>query len=524
MNDFQYQGVTSKLAYQNEKFDWTLDFRIDNESGISGNGSIPMNLALDNTGEVVYLDQPIFAELVSDSLTLDILTASGENIQDISGSLLLAVEAAGTINAPKLEAQLAIKDGAFNYETLGMVYQNIQVDTRVTENAFKIEKFRLDRDEGYMDISGGIEFDSSMASGIITASELQLSADNFWIARNRDFEIKINSDLSLDGSTESPVYGGTLAVTRSRFYLPAFIEGMAAVPLDPEKPLLLTALEEAAPKVVVDTSAADSTSAPQAGVDPIDYYSNLTGSMNLSIPRNTWLRSPEMSMEIAGDLEVVKNGLDFELFGSLEIVRGFYELLGRKFNILEGNLTFTGGTDYNPEVVLSTEYVFRAADKTKRTLTLQIAGEALTPQISFTLDDAAIEEADAIAYIMFGKSIDELGQVGSGESGTSEDLAKGAATSMVASQLAQTLGSKFNLDMLQIKGDDNWESASFVVGKYITTDLFMSYERGFGDATDTDIPPETITLEYELMRNLFLQMIRGDVTESGFDVIWKFQW
>ena len=78
--------------------------------------------------------------------------------------------------------------------------------------------------------------------------------------------------------------------------------------------------------------------------------------------------------------------------------------------------------------------------------------------------------------------------------------------------------------MIEIKGEDNWETATFVVGKYITTDLFMSYERGFGDATDNDIPPETITLEYELTRNLFLQMIRGDVTESGFDVIWKFQW
>jgi len=62
-----------------------------------------------------------------------------------------------------------------------------------------------------------------------------------------------------------------------------------------------------------------------------------------------------------------------------------------------------------------------------------------------------------------------------------------------------------------------------VVGKYITNDLFVIYQRGFGETEDDEITPETITLEYELNKLLFFRLQGGSSKTSGFDVILKFE-
>ena len=93
----------------------------------------------------------------------------------------------------------------------------------------------------------------------------------------------------------------------------------------------------------------------------------------------------------------------------------------------------------------------------------------------------------------------------------------------VTSQLSKTLGTRFNLDMIEVTATENWQSAAFVVGKYVTNDLFVIYQRGFGETDGDEITPEMIILEYELNRILFVRLQSGSSKESGFDVILKFE-
>ncbi|MCB0295145.1 MAG: translocation/assembly module TamB domain-containing protein, partial [Calditrichaeota bacterium] len=142
---------------------------------------------------------------------------------------------------------------------------------------------------------------------------------------------------------------------------------------------------------------------------------------------------------------------------------------------------------------------------------------------------SAISEGDAISYLIFGRSMNELTQgqrsglaAGGGNSGI-EKAGLSAGLGMVSAKLSRFLGNKFNLDYVEIKGEDNWQSATFVAGKYITNDLFMSYEKSFGRTQSEDIASEVITLEYELTRFLFLQLIQGDPKASGAEIIFKFE-
>jgi hypothetical protein len=86
------------------------------------------------------------------------------------------------------------------------------------------------------------------------------------------------------------------------------------------------------------------------------------------------------------------------------------------------------------------------------------------------------------------------------------------------------VGDDLSLDVVEVNATDNWQKANFVVGKYITENIFVTYKREFGQNMDNNLNPETISMEYEIQRNFFFQMIQGNPQESGYDLLLRFNW
>ncbi|MBU0985489.1 MAG: translocation/assembly module TamB, partial [candidate division Zixibacteria bacterium] len=198
----------------------------------------------------------------------------------------------------------------------------------------------------------------------------------------------------------------------------------------------------------------------------------------------------------------------------------------RRFNVKRGMVIFQGDSYFNPTLDIEAVYVLRTPTKEKKNLRLNVTGTAETPEIVFSLDGTEIAEGDAVSYIVFGRSLDDLSQGQqtsiSGGSGAGE-VAGGVAAKLLAGQLAGALGNRLNMDVMEIKAGGDLESAAIVVGKYLTPDLFMSYQRSFGKSSSDDLEPEIVTLEYQLTRLIYLQLTEGNAEEAGFDVILKFE-
>ena len=137
------------------------------------------------------------------------------------------------------------------------------------------------------------------------------------------------------------------------------------------------------------------------------------------------------------------------------------------------------------------------------------------------LDDVEISETDGISVLVFGATSDEIGY--EGQNGVVGSIGSNAVASIITSQLSKTIGTQLKLDMIEITSTENWQSAAFVVGKYITNDIFITYQRGFGEEQDDEITPETITAEYEINEKFFLRLESGSSRTSGIDVILKFE-
>ena len=184
-------------------------------------------------------------------------------------------------------------------------------------------------------------------------------------------------------------------------------------------------------------------------------------------------------------------------------------------------MVFQGGSSIDPSLNLQAQYVFRTADRQKKILEATVGGKLSQPEINFELDGASISQGDAVGYLVFGKPFSELGV--SNQQAVGQANAGDAFSGMLTNQLTKILVKELNLDVLEIDASENWENASFVVGKYITSNLFVIYQRAFGKASENDIAPESVTLEYELNRHLFFRIESGEEKSSGMDVILKIE-
>ncbi len=101
------------------------------------------------------------------------------------------------------------------------------------------------------------------------------------------------------------------------------------------------------------------------------------------------------------------------------------------------------------------------------------------------------------------------------------DLVRGAAGNVLSSHLCQTPGSKLGLDVIDVNSLGSLAATSMAVDRYLTTYLFMSYQRSFGQSPDAS--PGNATFEYEFNRYLLLQLLQGDDRVSGFDCTFKYQ-
>lgn len=510
----EIKNITGDFDYHNDKAQIDLEVNRSREDVLSLRGYIPLHADISKKKFTLLKDEQLNLDLLVTPLDLSLLNDFIGAGKEVKGTLDMSGKIENTLNNPQMEANLLLSDVAFKHPAWGIDYRDINLDFQVQQNLLRLKELSLNSGEkGYLKING---------STLVNLTETQLDSINFslnakdWqVLKNRDMDLEIDSKLELGGNSKFPTFSGYLDIQRASLYLPALLASNQNK-VELTTPLLL------ANSQTEDETETDSSEEKKK---PSRILKNLRGNMTLSFPNNTWINSKEMNLELGGELEIIKNSPDFALSGNVTVVRGNYTVYGRKFSIKTGDIYFQGESDFNPEISLSADYILRNSAQEKVTLTIEATGRLQQPSIQFLLDDQYISEGDGVSYIIFGKSTAELS---SGEksqiSGSGQDnLATKILINQVTSRLSNALQNTLNLDVVEFNGDDNWRQAQVVVGKYLTNDLFLSYEKEFSFGSDNEITPDKFTLEYELLRWLFLQGTQGGDKATGVDLIWKYQ-
>ena len=241
--------------------------------------------------------------------------------------------------------------------------------------------------------------------------------------------------------------------------------------------------------------------------------------MNVDVQYDTWLRSAEANVEIAGGLLInMRPGQDeWRIDGTLQALRGDYRLFNKRFEVSEGAIEFVGKPAMNPTLRIVALYNLRTQKKpieiqliiggTLEEMTLSLASDAEPP----------IPESDLLSYLMFGRPSYEITR-SSEERSLLTDVAADVPQAFLGYALGSLLVGETGLAYIDVSRVNYWggaESADYQqgvgpsfgatqveVGWYLAPTVFVSVAQHLAGA----VRP-TVRLEWKLDENLTLRGI-----------------
>ncbi|MDA3822917.1 MAG: translocation/assembly module TamB [Bacteroidales bacterium] len=514
--DFQFD-----MNYQNELL--TLQGKLeDNKKQVLHTDiKIPLHISFLDSTYLLKNNDFFHAALQLDSLNTKLFNPYLETIGlHTEGYLSTHANISNTMHSPAIEGGFIMQDARVKSDALGVTYKKIKLDATFSNKRITLNNLKLHSGEGYLQASGHAGMDL-LNQNKLKNMDIQIAARDFKAITTEKGEAVISSNFELSGPYNRARFDGRLTILQSTINTDLILAESRMKSDNPNPPLLIQAMK--------DTLHPDSAATTHNG-DTIDmknhiFYNNLSGTFEVQVPGNTWIKGKDMNFELKGQLRAVKEGPQFDLFGDLSVNRGYYKFYGKRFSFNKGKLSFTGGREINPVIDFEVTYSFRDVDRKLRHLTLHLTGRALTPDIRFTMDKVSIEEKEAIGYILFGRRLGNLtNQQSASVEKSTMNLTKDIALGQISYMLKDALQSSLQLDVVEISGGNNLRSGKVTVGKYITNDLYLRYEQSFAfDKKNKIIEPEEIALEYQIIRSLFIQATnQGE--NSGFDLIYKKNW
>ncbi|MEL7587599.1 MAG: translocation/assembly module TamB domain-containing protein, partial [Prolixibacteraceae bacterium] len=344
-NDYPIRKLEGTVNYKDSRLNVESQI-IPRDSGqIDLTGTIPLHLRLDSMTFNFDPQGSVNALVTVRQFPLAVLNAF-VMADEINGLINGKISLDGPGESPNPKGNLAMKNGSFKMREYGIDYRDIDFNIGFSPQKIELDTFLIETDDGRMTATGRIDFNSSFYSGDVSQSEIKVNFNKFNPFDHDQFNMQLSGNAGLSGEKGKVVFDGSLNVPRSEIFLPAVLSLMGRMnTAELPEPILIREMKKMSEQP--DTIRPTRTEVSKDTAGPA-YFENLTGKIRLKIPRNTWIKSDDMHIELSGDLELIKNKEFFELFGTADIVRGQYDLFGKTFVINEGIIRFQGGEEITP--------------------------------------------------------------------------------------------------------------------------------------------------------------------------------
>lgn len=439
--------------------------------------------------------QVLALQLHAANVDLQRLKAFIPTVAPSAGTLDLDLRLTGTLQQPQVHGALLVNDGVLQLTTTGVRYKDIQVHLLCTGNRIEFVQFHAQSGKGTLDLTGGAE----SAGLTLRRLNFDLQMEQFTLMHTPALEAVVSAGVELRGSLDEMLAMGTVTVSPARVQLSDKLVGGA----DTVQPWQLTV-----EGVYGSGPQKSTTTAEASGAHRKPSLSFLRANLQLDLPRNVWVRGPGTAIELSGTLTITKElGESFVLSGTVETVRGFASFYSGKFVLERGRVTFTGSPEINPALDV---IVTRAVSD--YVVSINVSGRAKSPQLTLS-STPDLPQADIVTLLVVGKTSDRL--TDSERTGLSS-RAQQIVGNVAASELEQLLAKPLGLDTLDIQTGDKLGNGKVSVGRYITQDIFLSYERQHGDEKGNKIG-----VEYSINRHLKVRGSSSDTGDSALDILWR---
>ncbi|MCG6989863.1 MAG: translocation/assembly module TamB domain-containing protein [Gemmatimonadetes bacterium] len=475
--DLALARVAGEVHYRDRLAQVRLDADEQGRRVLDVQGSVPVNLALRETGSRVG-SSPMDVRVRADSLDASVALRYLTSLQNVTGTVSGDFHIGGTLDTPEPSGVLRLTRAGWNIAALGVRHSDV-------EGTLTLKPDRTVQ----VALTGHTRDGSSTVNGTVTlapvrnpALDLKIDFHNFEAVNRSDVNGSLSGEVHLGGTYRLPFVQGDLTVDHSNLFVEEFARSADVVDLTD-------------PRIfdVVDTTSLEERPLLAAIRNP--FMDNLRVEVNLSVPRDSWLRSEDMNVEIGGKLLVRydRSRRDIVMVGQLQALRGSYSVLGRRFEVQQGGggtVDFIGTPGINPTLDIQAVAQVRRVDADPLSVTATVSGDLAQPRVTLSSDEQGVSQSDLISYLVFGRPSSEFAtgqsKFAQGAAGSILGAAANAGVTYLSGTVATHLGSALSrqigfIDYLSVNQSGGYGVASGSLAGSALTDTEVEFGKYWGN-------------------------------------------
>jgi translocation and assembly module TamB len=390
-----------------------------------------------------------------------LMSLAGLTGHQLSGPVAVGADFSGRVQAPQFTGVVRSNNLVYVNEQYGTRITNIAVDGRFTASELQIVSLTGRAGQGTLRGEGTV----GLAAAAGFPMDLRLAFDNAQLARGDDLGATATGSIRITNSRAAgALIAGELELPEARYQIvrqaAADVRQLAGVRRRGEP--------------LADPNA----QAEAAGVPSIWRL-----DLRVRADNRVFVSGMGIESEWSTDLRVGGTSATPSITGNVELIRGTLSVAGRRFNLEEGRVNFTGQRPPNPQIDIRA-----VADIDDVEVGINVTGSAANPQIAFT-SNPGLPQDEIVSRILFGSSVTEISALQAVQVAASLNSLRGGGGGGL-NPLGQ-LRSATGIDRLRILGADDTtgRGTALAAGMYLSDDIYLEIitdARGF-TATQLEI-------------------------------------
>ncbi|MCK7597561.1 translocation/assembly module TamB [Microbulbifer sp. CAU 1566] len=469
----------------------SLEANLDASHGSRSAADARATLAIAPILEQLFREKPEGEELPPMPVDLDAtgtadLAALGAffdpEIHTMRGRLDFNLRADGTSVAPNARGKIQLQEGYYEHRPSNTRLRKVVFVGELTPDAWRIvEASARDSDRGRVDLEGAVTFNAPQPPSL----NFSLTAKKAHLLNMPGAKGAFSGEIRLTGTTDDALLAGSLNLRPLAVQVEHFI-GSSVPEID---------------VIEVEMDSGERDMGP-----PLMEHIRL--ALEVVLDQQSYVRGLGLDSELKGKVEIAGTAADPQASGTLTIVRGKFDLLGKKFDLQDGQVQFENN--------VAAIYVKGVHTYAEGEITAEISGTTDDPKIEFSSNPAAAQD-EIFAQLLFGKSLTDISPL---QAVRLVSVVRTLQTGNTGFDPLASTRDLVGLDTLDFESEatDEGDQYSLSLGKYITSRIYLELQR----STDP-LNPWQAEMQIELRKNLRLDIKSSENNESGGGSV-ELQW
>ncbi|MEM7172450.1 MAG: translocation/assembly module TamB domain-containing protein [Pseudomonadota bacterium] len=451
---------------------------------------LPLQLSLKDYSATLLETEPFSADIAFNSKLGPLAELFLPNEHLFSGDIHLDLEAAGTLDEPRLSGGMNISKGVYENLDTGTLLREITLTAEAEDRLLTVTELSAQAgSKGRITGGGTIEFDIDDEIPLA----LQVVFNNALLVNRDDVTAITEGELTLGGPLHDLLLQGQIRTSDVEIQI----------------------LDELPPEVVsmdvIEINKKGETDDGEIAEDrPSASSSILRLDLGIKMPRRVFVRGRGLDSEWSGDLRVTGTAAAPRIEGQLEPVRGQFSFAGKVFRLERGTITFDGSANLNP--LLNLDLVYNRAGFEA---IIRIFGTADDPDFELT-SRPSLPDDEILAKVLFDKSTGQLSAVEALELAAAVATITGTGPS--GAGIMDKIRTKLGVDVLRVGSSDSGQGANVTVGNYLTDGVYVGIDQG------TEEQSTRATVELEVTPNLTINSDVGQDNQGRVGIKWRWDY